>query len=1136
MGNTTEIDELVDPVAIAQIVNLKTESKSLRDEMVLLLETSIKLNNTLGGSTPATFTKNLKASNEATDKLIANSNKQIELENKKAAAQEAAVNKYLVLLSKQQAERDKADAKEIAAAEKKAAKLQAIADKTAAEQARKANVQFPASQTPYNQVTEDTGNVRYEPVITGNEDMTSASTQATAALNAETGAIAAQAIGFADLTEAQRLNATTLLELSAERAANAIELKELNIQDAVSGERAIFLTSEQIRLSIAISQTTLTLKQLAKQEIAVDTSGAQMQARLDEIRVLIGNLSQAELENIEIGGVLIAEAGKLDIAIKELRGSTGDMSKNVGDYTNSINKSSAGMQLGDRIANQFTRSIIRMGVQFVLIGLIFGAASWLYDFIKGLDIFTGRLDQATQDLKALNQVQKDAAEQAGQIVGKYRILRDTVNDLSISYKDRLLAAKELKKLWPEELENSSAQAIANGTETKSLDKLTESVVKLAKAKAAATQIEKTEGEIIALQIQQDKVNSAKSDELDKNAIHNRKNFENTLQFEAQRYGHAKYTQDQLDKLYKESQNKQTDNARKGTIDRANIANKDINDQIALKDKTIKKLEQYGGLKNEAEVIEKKTKDAKTPKPKDTANTELLEYYRLQLEETQKTSKIILDDDNQSFAARRVSLQVYLKASADLVKNAEAVALADKNISNQKRKNIELDFHNKLLDVQRQGIVETEKLAKEELEKQKKNLQDLLTASKESEQEQLEILDNASKLALFGLTKAKDDKVNALSLERAEGKISEKKYQEELLAIDDQFAIDRIAQEIATQQAILAAKEGHRDASVLTARINGASPAEIAKIQSEGDKDVQPTKDTIADLGEQFVNATTRQTVHKIKTTTKDSDQDKKAIEQEALDFTIAAIDTVDKLRQAAYENEIQRLENEGKLIDENAQIQKNRVQGDLDTQVNKARRLADIDAQAASAHKALQERENQEKRKEAIADKEATVAKLIAQGALAVVTALTAPPGIAQVLAVITAATVGVELAKAIATPIPSYFKGTGTGTHPGGLARVGEKGIEAINEPGKPTYYSPGVATIVDLPKYTTITPHNMLPDTPKWTQNRTDNSDVVAAVNENTRVLKAMPKQQRQRLSGWAREQRQLDVWNNYSSNHFR
>jgi hypothetical protein len=48
-NNTTSIDSVVDPIAVEQFNQLKVSGKELRTELVVLLETAIKINNNLVG-------------------------------------------------------------------------------------------------------------------------------------------------------------------------------------------------------------------------------------------------------------------------------------------------------------------------------------------------------------------------------------------------------------------------------------------------------------------------------------------------------------------------------------------------------------------------------------------------------------------------------------------------------------------------------------------------------------------------------------------------------------------------------------------------------------------------------------------------------------------------------------------------------------------------------------------------------------------------------------------------------------------------------------------------------------------------------------------------------------------------------
>lgn len=1104
-GNTTAINEVVDPIAIEQFNQLKISGKELRTELSALLQVAINLNAALGGSTPATFNKNLQASTAATDKIIANNNRQIENEAKKAAKQEEIYNKYLVMLSKQEAARQSANAKEIQQAEAQMAKLEAIA-------LRKANTQFPTgSGQPYNPVTsDDSPAVRYEPVITGNENMAITANKSAEAIAAENTALAEQAEVLAGLSTAQRANLELLLQLQAERAENITELKQLNVQDAVSGERLIFLTQRQIELGIAIKQTNLALQQQTKQMIAADTSTVQSQARLDELRVAYNNLTLAEQENIEIGGVWLAEIERLDIAVKEAAIDQGIYNKNVGNYTTAT-------VLADKVSAQFVRQLVRLTAQFLLITVIFGAIQWLYEWIKNLDIFTGRLDQSTQNLKAFNEVQKNAANDAGQIIGKYRILSDTIKDLSISYADRLKAATELKKLFPEELAHSTAQAIANGTESASLDKLADSVVKLAKAKAAATEIEKTEGEIIALQIQRDKVNAAKADNIE--ATNKGKGFERLSFFERLGGGNNQASKKDLKQIFKND---------------ADIANADIAAQIKVKEGTIKLLEQYGGLQKESEAIE--SKSTLNPKVKDTANTDLLESNRIDIEEAKKRNKAILDDDTYSYDARLVALNQYITKSKELLGNSAKIINADTNLRPQQRLNELKKLKNQELDIENERINEINKLDKSELERHKKLLEAIVTADKEAQQEQLEDLDQGAIIANQVLDKQKNKLINDKATEYAEGKISEKEYNEAILDINDAYNIKRITDEITVQQAILAIREATRDKELSEAKANGATPVELDKITSEANKGITPVKNKLGDLGISLDDAITKRDNDRTKSGKADKKQtadDKRKELLTVLDFAKTTTDEINKLVDAGYQNQISKLERIGQQINENAQIEKDAVSRSLDTQSNKARALAVIDAQTASQQKAIQQQIAAEKTKQARADKVAAIAKIILETAVAVVTAL-ATPVIGPFLAAAAGAAGAVQLAIAVATPIPQFYKGTPIGGHKGGLAWYGERGRELVEEPGRQPYYSPGVATLVNLPKGTKVTPNNMLPVTPEWTSIRSDNRDVVSAIDRL--YGKEQPRQTQPRLQGWVEAQRQADAWNTYSGRHFK
>lgn len=1124
-GNTTVIDEVVDPVAVKQFQDLATASKAATDSMVAALKVAIELNATTGGSTAATFAKNAKASTDATDKLIKDQQRVIDIEGKKAAAQEAAYNKYLILLSKQQAEREKQDAKEIASAEKKAAKLLQIQQEAEAKAA--ALITKRKSQdggtfiggTGENAPNNNTGVAFSESGLTQQtasvQAITAAQIENATATAGATSEINQETVSYTELQLAIRQNIELQLTLEAELAGVRAEMKLLNTENTQGATKLVTLTALQLELTAAIAQNRSLLNQQNKEYINQQGSATALDASLAQLRLMYSQLSIEQRENVEIGGKMLIEMNLLDAKSKELALSQGLTNKEVGAYEKAIAKATNVSQLAATGVNVLTRSLVRLFVQFLLFSVVFEAVTKLYEYIKALDVFTGRLDKAYQSLLALNEIQKEANKTAGDHLATLEVLYKATTDVSLAEKDRITAAEKLKALYPDKLKGMSDEAIMNGKIADSIDEITKSIEKEALAEASLDKIKAIQSQILDLKVQSDKLNYAKVNE-SKRAVDA---GEDETQASDRSGGGAMSRKDRLAVIKKRTDEQQADI--KAQLDVLNNTKNVIEDNAGL-----------GALATAAE------KGSKTPKPKketDQANTDLLEYNRIKLTEAQKTAKLVLDDENQSYTTRKIALDVYLKASRDLIKNSEDILNADTKLRTQQKINKLEELKNKSLDIDREELSENQKIAQTETERLKKYLQDQLLLTKQSEQEQLYELDNGSNAALRILNEGKDATENALTLKYAQGKIKEKEYNDQLLKINDQHNIDRISQELVTQQTILAIKEGNRDVNMSLAKVNGASPDEIAKIKAAGDKDIQPTKDKISGLNDDLGNAFATQGIHNSKSDAEKAkeiaDKKKKILEQ-SLDDAIQITTVIDSAIDKSYENQISKLEQIGKKVEENAQIEKDAVNNSLDTNTNKARRLSIIDAQTASQQKAIQAQINAEKTKQAKADKAAAIANIIFTTAKNVVGAFPIVP--LEILAAVLGAT---QLAAAIAAPLPTYFKGTGTGAHPGGLAVYGELGRELVEEPGRLPYYSPGVATITNLPKGTKITPHNMLPETPKWTESRTDNRDIVDAVKEVSKEVRRNQQTQKQpKLTGWVAAQRQADAWASYSTNHFR
>lgn len=680
-------------------------------------------------------------------------------------------------------------------------------------------------------------------------------------------------------------------------------------------------------------------------------------------------------------------------------------------------------------------------------GIIGFATGPIIDYITQLDLFKGKLTSAKAIFDSFNEVNKEANQTYAKESTELKILYNAATDVSNSMKSRHDAADALQKQWPETFKNFSDEDILLGKAKTGYDDLTKSLYENAKARAALAKIEKLAADNLDADIQKQKIEYAQAAELRRSKLD-----EANGKFDVEGGG---ILAGENEKKIKE----RADNAKKVQDARIKINN----DQIEFLTKLA------GGNNKIADAL---SGGGSGKSEKDMTNTDLLEYNRLQLLQQQKIAKAILDDDKVSYEMRKDALDDYLKKSQQLLDNGEKIALSQDGLRKQQRLNIELEYQNKAKDLKIEGNKELEKLDNSEVERHKKLIAELVTTDEQAQQEQLENLNQGAIIAEQALQGARDKLINEKNEAYAKGKISEKEYNRDLLAINDQYAIDRISQELALQNAILAIQEATRDKELSEASANKATPEELAKITSNANKGITGTKNKIGDLTIQLGNAKSKQTVDQTKSPKseeKEAADNAKRVQQAIADATIQGIDTVEQFRQKAHEAEIARLEEQARLIEENAEAQKTIINNSLASEKTKNRQIQLLDAQTASQKKAIIVAENKEKNKAAKEDKIATIGKIIASSALAFVQALAAPFPLDTILPPIIAASSALQLATAIAAPLPKYEKG---GKWQPGLGLWGESGVERANLPDGSVRYSTG-PEITSFPLGTVITPH---------------------------------------------------------------
>lgn len=134
------------------------------------------------------------------------------------------------------------------------------------------------------------------------------------------------------------------------------------------------------------------------------------------------------------------------------------------------------------------------------------------EFIGSLFKGGEAIDRAVDNFKTLNQVMPEANKKAGKEIATLKILYQAATDVSLSMKDRIAAANELKKQFPSAFANSKTQAILNGEEKKSYDELTQAILVNARAKAAKDKLDELATKRLDIAFQKQKIQNANENE------------------------------------------------------------------------------------------------------------------------------------------------------------------------------------------------------------------------------------------------------------------------------------------------------------------------------------------------------------------------------------------------------------------------------------------------------------------------------------------------------------------------------------------------------------------------------------------------------------------------------------------------
>lgn len=422
----------------------------------------------------------------------------------------------------------------------------------------------------------------------------------------------------------------------------------------------------------------------------------------------------------------------------------------------------------------------------------------------------------------------------------------------------------------------------------------------------------------------------------------------------------------------------------------------------------------------------------------------LDILKTELDDQAKANELIADNEKKSFDDRfNAAYASYNKRSALIKAQHDEDLKVDEVARAKRRKGEELTddelFKITKLTTEERLAIETKYTSDvnqltvdyglKQLELYKVNQEQITALIEQENQKRKDIIDG---------NQAND--ITALNKQFADGKIAIEEYNRQRTAIETKYSVESLQNEVRNAFAkVLATKTG-------TAARFEAEKELAEKTQALSDATTQKQKDNAIKLAE----------------------LQKQAAEQ--------AYSTITAIVDAQFDNQKNKVQKQIDASDAQKEADINTVNASIDTEENKANKIAIINARAAAQKEALERRQRQIDIQKAKFDKAANIAKIIADTAAAVVAQLKAVPGHGGiVLAQVVAAIGALQLATAIATPIPQFKHGTEDA--PGGAAWVGDGGKkETVITPDGRVMITPAKPTLWNIPKHSVV-----LPDTSK-------------------------------------------------------
>lgn len=385
--------------------------------------------------------------------------------------------------------------------------------------------------------------------IAASQDVVQAEEKKIAASRKSAASVEDEVKAATNLDSQMRITVANLEKERAELAIIAQERKRLQMQESINAitvgdaiDKRLSLTAAEMKHKQTINALNISLRSQVREFNATAGSTKQMQANLLNLQRVYDNLTE-NVRNSPFGEALRKNIETLNGKVLELESTTGRFGRNVGNYASAFNLLSFQVQqlarelpsltisaqqfflaisnnlpmLADEIkrASIEYKALLAQGIKGVPVWkqLIKSVASWQTALVVGItlitaygkeiggffkNLFSGKntFDATAISTKALNEAMSEGAKNAQAEIVKLKLLYSATQNASASMEDRIAAAKELKRLYPEYLGSLSNEEILAGNAANAYARMTEETMRSAKAKAAFNKIVEIEGQKI----------------------------------------------------------------------------------------------------------------------------------------------------------------------------------------------------------------------------------------------------------------------------------------------------------------------------------------------------------------------------------------------------------------------------------------------------------------------------------------------------------------------------------------------------------------------------------------------------------------------------------------------------------------